>query len=226
MPCHEEFAARGLGRSAAWGISAVWLLAASALAAPPTRYEISINGENFMLESDRIVKLNSVDKPGTSYEVGIRVAQFQPWQLKTSRFNYHNGFTPSEEPQAVGRSVSLKHELGFVMVVSDLGGPLPEENQDKTLQLLTNSMHKTLDAGKVARLEVGKAAVRNLGSTTVRGITIRYDDRDGVGRSSLVYLVTGARFSCSVIVQCLDADRENVLPLVTTTLESFEAVEK
>lgn len=201
-------------------------MATLALAASPSRYEISINGENFTLESDRIVKLDSADKPGTTYEVAIRVAQYQPWQLKGVKFDYHNGFNPTEDPAMAGRSVSFKHDLGFVMDVRDFGGALPEESRDKTLQLLVDTMQKTLMGSGAVKVDISKPAIRTTGTTSVRGVTLRYEDRDSVGRNSFVYLVTGPTFSCSVVVQCLDTDRESVMPMVKSTLDSFVALQK
>lgn len=192
---------------------------------PTVRYELSINGENFTVDSDRIAKLRSTTKPGTVYEVGIRLAQSQPWTLNSAQFEYHVGCTVSDDRQSPVRTAIFKHDLGWVMTVTDLGGPMPPENQDKTLQLLVGSVQKSIDPS-AARKEVGKPAVRTIGMNMVRGVTILYDDKDGVGHSSLIYLVTGDGFACSCIVQVLDADRENALPLITATLESFRGKKK
>ena len=45
-----------------------------AAAASPVRYEVQINGENFVVEGNQLTTLRSKEKPGVSYHVAVRVA--------------------------------------------------------------------------------------------------------------------------------------------------------
>ena len=55
---------------------------------PPSTYEVQINGENFLVEANRQVKLESRAKPGVSYTVAIRLARRSACRLNTIQFEY------------------------------------------------------------------------------------------------------------------------------------------
>ena len=189
---------------------------------PAVRYEVSIDGEHFTLDGDRLVKLKSTQKPGTTYEVAVRLAEYQRWLLGNVRFDYHMGFTVSDDRQATTRTATLKHGLGFVMIVTDLGGALTAEQQQKTLKQISQSIQKTIRASGGANVIANAPQQKKMGSSQVRGLTISYDDADSVEHTSLIYLVSGQGFTCSCIVECLEADRDDVMPLIKPTLDSFE----
>ena len=58
-----------------------------------------------------------------------------------------------------------------------------------------------------------------------RGARIRHRDIEGVDHSTLVYLLVGKTFTASCIVQFLDADGQDVLPLVKDTLDSIRGID-
>ena len=74
---------------------------------PPTTYELMINGESFLVEANRQIKLQSKDKPGVSYQVAIRVAPVQRLKLNTLRFQYDQRFEVEDSRQPQRRSVNI-----------------------------------------------------------------------------------------------------------------------
>jgi hypothetical protein len=203
--------------SACYGVPA----AGQAPDPPLARYEISINGEHFTVDGDRVTKLKSSENPKTTYEVAVRLAQLQRWKLNNAQFDYDKGFSVSDDLKSPLRTATLKHGLGFVMTVSDLGAVMTAEAQDRNLTQLADRLVNSYHAAKATAVDVTEPQRKKLGSSDVSGVTIRYDDADGVGHITLCYFVTGEAFTCSSTVQCLEADRDDVMPLVRPTLESF-----
>lgn len=190
----------------------------------PARYEVSINGEHFTLESGRVTKLKSTEKPGVVYEVAVRLAEYQRWLLGNVRFDYHQGFSVSDDRSASTRTAVLKHGIGFVMAVTNLGGKLPAAQQQKTLDEISQTIQKATESSGGVNIVASGQQQQKMGNSQVRGLTIGYDDADGVGHLAMAYLVCGPAFTCSCIVECLEADRDDVMPLIKPTLESFEPV--
>jgi hypothetical protein len=56
-------------------------------------------------------------------------------------------------------------------------------------------------------------------------VVIRYRDGQDLGHTCLVYVLVGEKFAVSCVVEYLDRDSEDVLPLVKKTLDSFRAVD-
>ena len=98
--------------------------AAPPVGPPPLTYELMINGESFLVEGDRAVKLESKEKPGTSYKVALRVAPTQRIRLNSIQFEYDLPAKAEDDGKRENRSVRIAHELGFTMLINDLGQPM------------------------------------------------------------------------------------------------------
>ncbi len=190
----------------------------------PSMYELVINGESFVIESNRALKLQSKQKPGVGYDVALRVAPTQRLRLNSVQFDYDWLAKVTDDHDRQQRTAKLSHELGFTIRITDLGRPLTPEILDKVLTILSNSAIETFRELKVANLEIGKPSDRAFNGTTGRGLVVRYRDPQGLGRSCLIYVLNGPKFAVSCVVHYLDRDFENASPLMKKTLDSFRAV--
>ncbi len=195
---------------------------ADAMAAkPPELYELVINGESFTVEANRVLKLESRQRPGTDYEVALRVAPIQRIKLGHCQFEYASLFDVSEQNADGQRSVTLNHELGLTMLITEIGGPLEPDSQAKALQILTQSVQDSLSEADRQRVSVSKPQSRRFGESVGLGVVIRYEDAQQVDHTWLAYVLVGKSFTVTCVTQYLDRDADDVLPLVRQTLESF-----
>jgi len=194
-------------------------------AIPPTTYELMINGESFLVELNRMTRLRSKENPGTDYKVALRVATTQRLKLDSVQFAYDWMAKVVDDRKKQRRTVRLTHELGFGMLITDLGAALPVEAQDEALKILAESVVKSYREMGVKDLEAGEPVDRKFDGTSGRGLVIYYRDAQGLNRSCLIYVLAGPNFTVSCIVQYLDRDFENVKPLLLQTLNSFRSVE-
>ncbi len=193
---------------------------------PPSTYEVQINGENFLVEANRQVKLESKAKPGVSYAVAIRLAPTQRVRLNTIQFEYDLPAKVRADAHGESRTARLTHELGFSMLFCDLGRPLDPKAQQKTLETLAQSVTTTLREAKAEGLEVSEPRQRRLDGSSIRGETIRYRDAKGLQHVYLVYVLSGPRYAATCIVEYLDHDAEDVLPLVKRILDSVGPIDR
>jgi hypothetical protein len=189
----------------------------------PLMYELVINGESFTVEANRVNKLTSKARPGTTYDVALRVAQVQRLVLNRVQLDYDRGFQISDDRGERIRTATLKHELGFSLAVTELGNVLDAAGRQQVLDTLKASLEQSFREAKATDLVVGKVQERKFASVDAKGLTIQYQDASGLARSCLLYVLDGKRFTASCIVQFLDDDHEAVLPLVKQTLDTLQA---
>ena len=108
-----------------------------------------------------------------------------------------------------------------MVVITDLGGPLPAETKATALKQLVDAMKKTLGESGIEDIDVSKPQRRKLGANAVEAVTFSYLDSDGDGRMSAVYLVAGEKFTCSCLLQCNEDVREEAVDMVKATLASL-----
>jgi hypothetical protein len=193
-------------------------------AAPPLCYEVQINGESFLVEANRVVKLESKEKPGVSYNVAVRVSPVQRVRLGGFQFEYEMPAKMQEDGKGENRSVRLTHELGFSILLADLGRPLEPKTQEETLKMLVEAVTKTLREQKAARIDVSDPRQRIFSGSHARGVTVGYRDSKDFGHICLVYVLSGPTFAASCVVEYLDHDADDVLPLIKKTLDSVQAI--
>ena len=190
---------------------------------PPLQYELVLNGETYRVEANRLVKLTSRKSPETSYTVALRVAPVQYVTLGGIRFGYEMPATLQTTVTPTEASARLNHELGFTMLIADQGGPIQREAQDRMLKILTDSALESLKDSAVGEPAVSKPDEHKFGSSLARGVVIRYRDEGQVPHNCLVLVLVGQKFTASAIVQYLDPDGEEVVPVFQKTLESIQA---
>lgn len=197
--------------------------AQSAGAVPASTYEVQIDGESFDVEANRVVKVESKEKPGVSYKVAVRVAPIQRIKLTNVQFEYELPAKVEEDGGRDNRSIRLTHELGFSMLLSDLGPALEPKAQEGTLKMLLESVTSALREEKAVAIDVSEPHERTFEGSSARGVTIRYRDAKDFGHVCLLYVLTGPNFAASCVVEYLDNDGDDVLPLVKKTLDSVRA---
>jgi hypothetical protein len=196
---------------------------AAETAREPLMYDLMINGESFTVEANRTIKLESKKKPGTVYEVALRVAPVQRLVLKGIQLDYERGYEVLDSAAGDLRTATLRHELGYSIVVSDVGGEMKEAARTQVREALVKSMEGSFRAAKAEEITISPKHDRTFAHASGEGVTIQYQDAQGRARTCLVYVLSGKGFTASVIVQFSDADHENVLPLMKKTLDSISA---
>jgi hypothetical protein len=199
------------------------LVLAAEQPAEPVLYDLVINGEPFTIEANRTQKLQSKTRPGATYEVALRIAQIQRLALNSLQLDYDRGFHVTDDRGRTVRTATLRHELGFTMIVSDLGKSYDSQGRQTAFEALTASLHNTLKDDGAGAIKTSAPAAAELPPTTVSCQQIHYVDKSGSKRISRVYLLGNARFTASCIVQYLEEDAENALPLVKATLDTLRA---
>jgi hypothetical protein len=194
-----------------------------AIAAPKT-YELMLNGDSFLIEADQQVRVESKEKPGTSYMLALRVAPQQPLELNTLRLDYDWPAKIQDDHGRVQRTVRIRPELGYTFLITDLGSPLASEDQEQALTRLIESVSKSLGDAGMQKLEVPKPHRRDFTGCKGQGVLIRYRDKEGFSQNCLVYLLAGEKFAATCVVQYFEDNRDNVLPRLKAMLDSIRAV--
>jgi len=203
-------------------LAAIFACPTAAGAVEPTLFELVINGESFSVEANRVVELTSRRDPEVKYQVALRIAPTQRIKLNAVRFDYDRLCEVRDDRGREQRTVRLEHELGFTMLVTDLGGtPLSEETQQEALKLLVDSVVANVRQQQVQDLEVGAPQPRRFRGASGLGVTIHYRDAQDLGRTYYVYVLSGTRFAVSCVVQYVDNDLEDVRELIGQILNSF-----
>lgn len=193
-------------------------------AVPASTYEVQINGESFEVEANRVVKLESKEKPGVTYQVAVRVAPIQRVRLGNVQFEYELPGKLEENGPRGNPSIRLSHELGFSMFLTNLGATLDQSGQEETLKMLVDSVTSTLRDEGASDIDVSGTHERSFEGSSARGVTVRYRDAKDFGHVCLLYVLTAPSFAVSCVVEYLESDGDDVLPLVKKALDSVRAV--
>lgn len=188
---------------------------------PPLAYELMINGESFLVEANRQVKLESQDKPGVTYDVALRIALEQSVRLNTFRFEYDWPARVDDDRGRLQRTARIRHELGYSMQITDLGYPLKAGSEEEAFRRIRESTQKRFQEAGVKEIAVTEYKSRRFANSLGRGAMFRYRDGQGADRSCLVYLMTGPTFAGYSTIEYLDADQDDVLPRARKTLDSI-----
>lgn len=195
-------------------------------ALPPSSYEVQINGETFRVEANRQVKLESKTKPGVAYTVAIRLAPTQRVRLNSVDFDYDLPAQVKADARGENRTARLTHELGFSVLLCDLGRSLDSKAQEQTLQTLAKSVSASLREAKVKGLEVSETHQRSFDGLAARGETVRYRDAKGLEHVYLLYVLSGPTCAATCVVEYLEHDSDDVLPLIKRILDSVRPIDR
>ena len=187
----------------------------------PSMYELVINGERFLVEANRLIKLKSEKNPDTGYDVALRIAPTQRLRLNSVQFDYDWLSRVQDDHGRDRRTARLAHELGFTMLITDMGQPLPAEATDKVLKIDVDSVAETFTGLNVKNLDVGQPRDRTFAGSSGRGVVVRYRDEQDSAHTCLVYVLNGPSFAVSCVIQYVDDDLDDVKLLIKKTLDSF-----
>jgi|GEM_PF-2047754 hypothetical protein len=190
----------------------------------PTTYELMINGESFLVEANQVVRLRSQLHPGTVYEVALRVSPIQYLRLNRIRLAYDLRTKVEDDRQADRRTVRLIHPQGGHMLITELGLPLDAADRETALRMLTEATVQSYRQRGIpdAKMELSRLETVQLPGAEARGVRIHCQDAKQIDHQALVYLLVGKSFTCSCIVEYLQADEAHVLPMVKRLLDSIQ----
>ncbi len=201
-----------------------WPATAIAERPTPTRYEIMLNGESFNVELNQIQQLTSRDDPKKSYQVAIRVAEYQPWRLNTFAIDYHRGFQVEEDDQGETlRRVVFRHALGFELTVHDLGGPIDRERRAGALKLLVDATQALLQEQAQKQVRVTPPKQLKLGPFEATRVGLSCQQANQQQRA-LVFFFAGPTSSGSCVLRYPAAAQADVLAIVQPMLQSLQPV--
>ena len=195
--------------------------AEQAVPALPTTYEVLINGESFRVEADRATKVQSAKKPGVSYELAVRIAPTQVLRPQHGRSGIRHAGQRLRRPWPRQRTIEIRHQLGFNVLLTDLGGPLEAKDQDEVLKSRIDAVVKLHHDEKP---EVGKPFQAKFAGAAGQGTIVRYKDARGVGHSCVVCVLGGPNFSVACVIEYHDDDRKDVMPTIARILDSLRGL--
>jgi len=193
--------------------------------AEPTIYELMINGESFLVEGNRAKKLESKQKPGVVYNVALRIAPTQRHKMGQVQFEYHWLCKVTDDRKKPHHSVRLRHELGFSMLITELGGALEPKVRDEVLKVQVDSVAEGLAELKVKDMKIGEPFSNKSQNNSRQGVVIHYNDEEGVAHTCVVCVLVGSDFTVSSVVEYLDENSKDVIPLVKRTLDSLSSIQ-
>ena len=196
------------------------------LTGPPVTYEVLLNGESFRVDGNRVVKLESKTKPGTSYEIAVRISPVQQIRLNSVQLEYDLPARISDDHGKEQRTLEIKHELGSSIMLTDLGQAVDAAGQEKALMALVDYSTAKFEKQNAEDVKVGPTAQRKFAEGRIDGVgtTIRYQDIKGFGHTCLVYVLTGPKFTVGCVAEFMDRDRDDVLSLIKKTMDSIQAI--
>jgi hypothetical protein len=205
-------------------IAILLLLGAARVEAEPTIYELMINGESFLVEGNRAKKLESKQKPGIVYNVALRIAPTQRHKMGHVQFEYDWLCKVADVRKTPRHSVRLRHELGVSMLITELGGALQPKVRDEVLKIQVDSVAEGLAELKVKNLKIGKPFSNKSKNNSRLGVVISYNDEEGVAHTCIVCVLVGPDFTVSSVIEYLDDNSKDVIPLVKKTLDSLSSI--
>ena len=188
---------------------------------PPVTYEVQIDGESFQVEgSQRPIKVESKVKKGTTYMLAVRVAMTQPLRLNSVQMEYGMWAKVTDNKGKDLRIAQIVHELGFSLLITDLGHVLDEKHRDELLKTLADDAEKRFTDRKATDLKRTQPKVQKFGPSAGKWLKIGYTDPEGAARTCLIFVLSGEKYTVSAVAEFRDQDKEDVGPWVMSALGS------
>lgn len=191
----------------------------------PTTYELAIDGEVFEIELGKATTVKSRTRPGVEYQLSLGVAAEQSIELDTVGFRYDRSSRAREDRGQGAPTATLSNDLGFTMIITDLGGTIDTEDRDRVLKLLVDRMVQSFRPNAEGAPTVSKESEAKFDDMSGSVVSIQYRDKDGYDRTCVVYLLADATHACSCIVQYLNENAVAIAPVVKRTLDSIRPLD-
>ena len=187
----------------------------------PQFYEVIIDGKSFVVKKNKPTVVVSEEDPSVTYELAVRVEPPQQKKLNTVEFTHDWLFKVHDNHDKKLRRVRLVHEMGFTMIITDLGGPIPPENQiAASTELIKEAVGMCKDMNEVTVKDEHRL---NLPNAVLRGAVVHYKSKE-VANSLLVQTICGKDFAVTCITHYLDDDFPDIKGLIKNTVESFRPI--
>jgi hypothetical protein len=194
---------------------------------PPATYEVQIDGESFQIESgQRPVKVQSKLKPGTTYDLGVRVALSQILRLNSVRMEYGMWAKIYDDKGKDIRVVQIVNDLGFTLRITDIGHRLEAKPADKLLDTLVAEAEKRYTDRKATGLKHKGPVEQRFGDSVGKGTKITYQDDTGVGHSAMIFVLSGEKYTIAAEAEYRDQDFEDMMPWLRAALTSIRPLHK
>jgi hypothetical protein len=188
---------------------------------PNLLFELSIDGENFVLESDKQTELKAAN--GKTYKVALRLARRQRWALNNVKFEYDAGFRVDDDNDDGLRTATLTHEMGFQLAMME-GGKAPAiAERPKVLARVVDSIVKSYTAGGATGVQAAPPETKKYGAATAVEQKITYTDRNRKASVTRVALLVAGDQTATAILSYPAADEAEVTAMAKVTFESFQA---
>lgn len=196
----------------------------------PVMYDVSINGENFRIEGNRVVQVDSKANPGTTYKVAIRVSPTQPLRLNTVQLEYPLPSAVTDDHGKELRTVQIK-QMGFSMMIKDLGPAFDAKQVDKVLKMLLEFVTAPAKDQGATGVTTDEPVMRKYAHAAGPMAKIRYilpnaKDPNGEGEEhvALACVLTGPSFAVTLVIDCLKKNVDDVGPMISEMLNSIQAI--
>lgn len=190
---------------------------------PPLVFELSIDGETFLIEPEKQVDLKSKENPGKTYKVALRLAPRQRWVLNNIRFEYDGAFRVDDDNQTATRTATLTHELGFSLAVIDLGVAPTSTEAPKLLEQLSASLSNSYKQGGSTDITVLKPVDKKFGKLSGKEVRIDYVDRNKKKSTTLIALIPSGKQAGACVLNFPTEREADVVSLAKVTLETIAA---
>lgn len=188
---------------------------------PALLFELSIDGESFLVEADKQVDLKGAN--GKTYKVALRLARRQRWSLNKVKFEYDAGFRVDDDNEAGLRTATLTHEMGFQLAVMEGGKAPAVAERPKVLSRVVDSISKSYTTGGATGLTVSAPETKKYGAATAVEQRITYTDRNKKASVTRVALLVAGDQTATAILSYPADDETEVAAMAKVTFESFEA---
>jgi hypothetical protein len=191
----------------------------------PNTYEVVVNGESFLVqEGPKPTKVESKQKPGTTYELAVFISPTQVLRLNSISLEYELPAKVADDRGRDLRVVQIKHVLGFSVALTDLGQALDAKRQEAFVKMLTKLVSDQAKQQKAEELAVTALRKLNFQGAAAQGSKIHYRDPVGTEHTALAYLLTGENFAATCVVEFRDKDGDDVKPLIKKLLNSIRSL--
>jgi hypothetical protein len=190
---------------------------------PPATYEVQIDGESFQVESgQRPVKVESKLKPGTTYNLAVRVALAQVLRLNSVRMEYGMWAKVYDDKGKDVRIVQIVNDpVGFTLRITDIGHHLDAKPADKLLDTLVDAAEKRYADRKATNLKHKGPVAQRFGDSVGKGTKITYQDDAGAGHSAMIFVLSGEKYTIAAEAEYRDQDFEDMMPWLRAALTSI-----
>jgi hypothetical protein len=199
-----------------------WAAAALAGEGMAPVYEVSIDGETFVVSDGRETELNSRATPGRSIRLLVRRKPIQPYETTRLAFEYDGSANLEDDRDVRNRTITLIALSSGVLVVSEHEEAKPSDHAG-ILKRYVREMSESIRRDGGAILEVSPA--RETSTAHARGLesSIRSRDADGELSFCSIRALASEDVVFVVVTQHVEENEDRAPAFFAHTLDSIRA---